>query len=252
MRENESRNGTENGPESRSPGEDVGAALREAARHGPFFALATGGKGAEAAAPAWRPLARSGPEALRPVIDSYAAKLRTDEPRVAASILFQALAARLWTPVLATATGPHRVVPDLAELRWRYAEEDGLSLWLPGPTAYGEGGGEGDPVAALHGTVVGALLRPLAGAFMATVKIAEPLLWGNAAAALAGTVHTAPAPARRRDRTAALVRALHALEPLRDAGDFTPGGYLRRSCCLYYRVPPGGAKCGDCALRTGP
>ncbi|GAA2063658.1 hypothetical protein GCM10009801_07690 [Streptomyces albiaxialis] len=249
VRDDEARNGATGGARDGAGNEDVGAALREAARHGPFFALSVGRVGREGApvsSPGWRPLARSGPDVLRPVIRSYAAKLRTDEPRVAASILFQALAARLWTPVLATATGPQRVVPDLAELRWRYAEEDGISLWLPEPLPYVRGSGPAGPVAALHDTVVDALLRPLAGAFTATVKIAEPLLWGNAASALAGAVHTSP----RRERTATLVRAVHALEPLRDSGEFTPGGYLRRSCCLYYRVPPGGAKCGDCALRT--
>ena len=237
-----------------STDEAVGAALREAARHGPFFALTTGTMAPPPPPPpppSSGRLAGAGPDELLPVIRSYAAKLRTDEPRVAASILFQALAARLWTPVLATATGPHRVVPDLAGLRWGYAEESGLALWLPEPLAgvtAAETAAEDveELVPALYGTVVEGLLRPLVRAFTGTVKTAEPLLWGNAASALVGTLHTAPL----RERTAVLVRALHACEPLRDAGDFTPRGYLRRSCCLYYRVPPGGAKCGDCALNS--
>jgi ferric iron reductase protein FhuF len=47
----------------------------------------------------------------------------------------------------------------------------------------------------------------------------------------------------------ALVRELLARPPL--AGAWTVGaqGFVRRSCCLYYRVPPGGGLCGDCALR---
>jgi hypothetical protein len=50
------------------------------------------------------------------------------------------------------------------------------------------------------------------------------------------------------ERTAALAGAVVELPPLRGAGRFArPGLFIRRSCCLYYRIP-GGGLCGDCVL----
>jgi hypothetical protein len=54
---------------------------------------------------------------------------------------------------------------------------------------------------------------------------------------------------------AALVEALLGLAPLSGRGDLAAPvadrperPFARRSCCLYYRIPPGGDKCGDCVL----
>jgi hypothetical protein len=77
------------------------------------------------------------------------------------------------------------------------------------------------------------------------VKLADGLVWGNAASALAGSLNVGPAGGGR----AALVRALLAREPLAGAGSFGADGFVRNNCCLYYRVP-GGGMCGDCGLLT--
>jgi iron complex transport system ATP-binding protein len=135
-------------------------------------------------------------------------------------------------------------------------------------------------------TVVDGHLQPLADAVHAETRIATGLLWGNAASALVGAVRvlsrgavlepgpgdaaaaapggdaadmaaadvTAGAAASAR-RLGGLAAALLATDPLAGAGRYTlnadgtldPASFVRRSCCLYYRIPPGGI-CGDCSL----
>jgi hypothetical protein len=186
---------------------------------------------------------------LDELVDHHARRLHTTESRVAASLLFQGLAARLWSPVLGCACAG--LVPDLdpASLRWWRASPLGLRTdqptgWLvAGPAQHAE-------LAAR--TVLEANLRPLGCALRRRVRISEGLLWGNAASALVGAARIADPGG---DALRALVMALLDREPLR--GSATPvaaSGPLtvrRRSCCLYYRVP-GGGLCGDCALNVTP
>lgn len=216
------------------PGE-VAAVLADVSRFGPYFAIGTGtddGAG-------WRPFPEADPARLDELVDVYAERLRTDERRVAASILFQGLASRLWSPVVAAAACG--VVPDLAGLLWAHGAP--TALRLPEPRGWRvEDPGEG--AALVHETVVEGQLVPLSATLRALVRLPDGLIWGNAASALAGGLAVGPRdPARE-----ALVRALLARAPLAGTGELGPGGFLRRSCCLYYRVPPGGEMCGDCAL----
>jgi hypothetical protein len=226
---------------SRADRETVTQVLRDVAAFGPYFAVAT--DPAEEADPTWRPLAELDPGTLRGLIGEYARRLGTGEDRVAASILFQGLAARLWSPVLAAAA--YGVVPDLSSLNWRWAPGAPIALWLPDPAGWTSG----DPVGLVHRTVVDGRLRPLRAVLGRVVGVADGLLWGNAASALAGVLQTRtprpePAAAMRE-----LAGRLLALDPLIGTGSLGPGSsFVRRSCCLYYRVPPGGAKCGDCVL----
>ncbi|MGK5626949.1 (2Fe-2S)-binding protein [Streptomyces sp. URMC 123] len=256
---------------------------------GSFFAVATG--------PALDP---TGPEGLvhgesglplteahrtdpgspwRARIADVAARLGTAEPRVAASIAFQGLAARLWSVALGAAvlTGH---VPDLGpgRLWWhpdRPAPAD-LRLPDPRPTAV-----PGDTAARLAATVLHGHLVPLVRASRAASGVSERVLWGNAGSALAGTVGVlhgwartagasggasagasvgapagtpgAAAAGEAADRAGALARALFTDPLLRGTGTVSASGgrpgFVRRSCCLYYRVP-GGGLCGDCVLRT--
>jgi hypothetical protein len=192
-------------------------ALADVARIGPYFALDT--DPGIAGRPPWRPVTELYGRALPGRIAAAQARLGVEESRVAASLLFQGIAGRLWSPVLGSAV-EHGVLPDLtaAGTYWRAAS--------PGPVLLG---------------------APEAGALDAD-PLAEDLLWGNAASALAGTLavlsRARPAGAARGRR---LVTALLGAPPLRGTGRFGPGGFRRRSCCLYYRVP-GGGLCGDCAL----
>lgn len=228
----------------------VTTALTDVAEISAYFAI-------ETAPPAegWRPLTDlfTDPDALADRITAVTHRLDAAERRVAASILFQGLAARLWSPALGAAVA-HDLLLDLdpGRLYWRPADTGPMPLRAPSPTGWSTG----DPERVrtfLYETVVDGLLEPLAAAVRRTTRIAPGLLWGNAASALAGTVR---AIARERPGltapAAALVRDLLARGVLKGTGELHepfPGRhfFVRRSCCLYYRLPDAG-KCGDCAL----
>ncbi|WP_433498617.1 ATP-binding cassette domain-containing protein [Sphaerimonospora sp. CA-214678] len=212
--------------------------------------------------PGWRPLTDllTDPGVLEERIMAVAGRLGTAERRVAASILFQGLAARLWSPPLGALIA-HDLLIDLDPRRVHWQAVPG------GPLPLRAAGLDGwrlrDPAQSaesLRRTVMTGLLEPLAEAFQAIVKIAPGLLWGNAASALAGTVR-ALARARPELNDAAVALGRELLDPapvnqgpLRGTGELlepAPGHpfFVRRSCCLYYRLPDAG-KCGDCALIT--
>jgi hypothetical protein len=218
------------------------AALADVARVGPFFSLDTGPDIADH--PLWRPFTALCERALPDQIAAVRARLGTSEPRVAASLLFQGIAGRLWSPVLAVAV-EHGVVPDLDPARtyWRAASPGPILLAAP------SAGELRADAAAVHRVVIDRHLCPLVAAVRAVTPVAPGLLWGNAASALAGALTVL---ARDRPATSGpggrFVEELLDLPPLHGTGTFGPLGFRRRSCCLYYRVP-GGALCGDCALR---
>ncbi|HET8641586.1 MAG TPA: (2Fe-2S)-binding protein [Pseudonocardiaceae bacterium] len=205
------------------------------AEFGPFFTLA-----ADPRAAATADLYRNSGGVLDALVDRHAARLRTTERRVAASILYQEFAARLWSPVLGClALG--RPPPDLRvrRLRWR-ADPFGLAVSSHGTRA------------ATPAVLVDEHLRPMATALHDCTRVAVSLLWGNAASALVGTVTVLRLHGRPFD--AGLVRDLLDVPPLRGAGtllDGDPPAFRRRSCCLYYRLPSGGL-CSDCCFTSAP
>lgn len=237
---------------------DARPALGESASIGAFFELSMLG------APAgWRPLRELAEgTALRERVDAATELLgrRTGvaaavlEPRVVASTVFLGLAARLLAPpwgalVLAG------VLPRLRieELWWqpvvggpwplasRYVEGEDVTD-AEGPRAY-------------VGTVVDGVVAPLLARAGADFRLSEKVLWGNVASALGGT--TSMLVAARpdlADRATSLLTALLRTGPLTGtaelAGSGRPG-LVRRSCCLFYRVP-GGGLCGDCVLTHAP
>lgn len=114
-------------------------------------------------------------------IDTIAARLRTPERRVAASVAHLGLAARLWSIALGPAVLSGRF-PDLspAALHWDPQHSAPDDLWL-------------DSADTLPGTadrirecVQYGHLVPLAAAVQRDGHIAPRLLWGNAGSALAG------------------------------------------------------------------
>ncbi|MEU8828028.1 (2Fe-2S)-binding protein [Streptomyces sp. NPDC048636] len=241
--------------------------LRETAAVGPFFALRTGGGAAEDGGPraeGYVPLGEvyrtAGGRAAPPLlsrIDTVGRTLRTEERRVAASLVFQGLAARLWSLALAPAA-LHGRVPELRPdtLWWNPARMAPDDLWQPGPwRTHGEPAG----LAGQLAHTAHAHLLPLHMAVRAACPVSGRLLWGNAASALAGSLRVLDDWCRARgrpdaaDRAAALVRTLLQTPPLSDTGTPTtaPLAFRRRTCCLYYRVP-GGGLCGDCALSRTP
>ncbi|QKW34675.1 (2Fe-2S)-binding protein [Actinomadura sp. NAK00032] len=215
-------------------GGEVARVLREVGRLGPYFELLVDDVGGGA----WRPFSGD-VERLRELTRDHAVRLGTGERRVAASLLFQGLAARLWSPVVASSAAG--IVPDLRELRWSWAPGEAITLGVP--EACGWRVEEvGEAASVIQAVVVDGLLRPLQAAMSEFVRLADGLVWGNAASALAGTLRVPGSPVR-----VALVRELLGREPLAGALD---DRFVRRSCCLYYRVP-GGGMCGDCGLLTG-
>jgi len=177
-------------------------------------------------------------------VHKVAGALRAPEPRIAASIAHQGLAARLWSVALGCAVLYGRI-PDLAprRLRWDPDASAPDDLWLDAVEPLpGDAGTLADVV--LHGH-----LEPLAAALHAEYRLATGLLWGNAASALVGAArqlgrHT-DVSARVHDLAAELLA-----HPLL-AGTLDAATLRRRSCCLYYRLPDGGV-CGDCCFTRAP
>jgi hypothetical protein len=217
----------------------VRKALADAASIGAFFALIVGD-----GAPDGRPAAAVYRDLLSGVIATTRARQRVTEDRVAASTIHLDYAARLWSPVLCAAL-QHGVVPDLTGLVVRPGPP--MRPSLPRPAGW-QAADHGDLAALAYRTVVGLHLEPLSRGL--PVKIAPGLLRGNAASAMTGALRVLTSirpgllpPAR------AMAQALLATGMLRGTGELTGPGldFMRRSCCLFYRVP-GGGWCGDCPL----
>jgi hypothetical protein len=225
-------------------GVDVPSLLADVAGLGPFFTLGAG--------PGERALAD--PEPVRDRIAQVGAALRCGE-RVAASLAFQGFAAQLVSAPYAAAV-LHGQVPEVtpSSAGWSPSADGN---WAVRTDATAVVGGEALP-ALLHG-----LLTPLVVTFRAQARVAERLLWGNAASTVAAAkrvlVVQRPTVA---GRAADVAEAVLAHGPFAGAGELLPPRdpdlvwtFRRRSCCLYYRVQDGGL-CDDCVrlppLRSGP
>ncbi|MER6025743.1 (2Fe-2S)-binding protein [Streptomyces sp. NPDC001851] len=243
---------------------DLDPALAALRPLGGFFVLRTAPGRADAAggpdpgrlptlAETYAGVAREGRrDALTERVATVADRLGTPEPRVAASLAQQGLAARLWSVALGGAVLYGRS-PDLDPrlLRWDPAAAVPDDLYLtelrPRP---------GD-AATLAATVLRGHLEPLGEALRARCGSAPGLLWGNAGSALAGAARELDRWARAHGRGDAAGRAraltdeLFAHPLLRTTGTRTGTAFRRRSCCLYYRVPGGGV-CGDCCFTRPP
>lgn len=222
---------------------DLRGVLSDVSGLGPFFTVRT--DPAEAADPSWRPVAEletDGP-ALRERISYVRGALGDPEPRVAASIAFQGIAAVIVSPPFAAAV-LHSVVPALSpsDLHWRPMAGGPFPLWASRLVPFEK------PLMALYEQH----LPSLVDAVRAIVPVSPRVLWGNVASVVAGA-----AAMIARGRPAAGARAFEVAAgllddgPLAGTGDLLPDRtFRRRSCCLYYRVP-GGGTCGDCVL-SGP
>jgi ferric iron reductase protein FhuF len=230
------------------------AALADLGAVGPFFAVGTE-PGARAGG-VWRPLGAlyTDPEPLRRRIAEVRRLLHSDEDRVAASLTFQSLAARIVAPPLAIAALYGIVAPlEPRALYWRPVQSGPWPMWTavggsPWPDVAPSELGE-----RLAELVVDRHLRPLVDAVRARVPVAESLLWGNAASSLAAAARlVAQQRPTRSAQARACADAVLSHGPLADAWTTGPGGkFRRRSCCLYYRTPDGGL-CGDCVFDEPP
>jgi hypothetical protein len=235
---------------------DVREVLRDVARLGPFFAVET--DPAASADPAWRPVTRlyTDPEPLRGRI-AHVGRVLGSDARVAASIAFQGLAARVLSAPYAAAV-LHGVVPGLtaAELQFRVSAAAPWPLWCGTSSAVAVPD-TAAAAAALAELLVGEHLGPLVAAVRAQVPVSEQVLWGNAASSVASgkrlVVAERPTAATRAAEIAA---GLLATGPLADRGELLEPrepdrvwSFRRHSCCLYYRARDGGL-CGDCVLQA--
>jgi len=221
------------GPPLRAGNAQVGAVLEAAAGIGPFFAVQAGPPDGDG----WTALDAPG---LATLTDTVGERIGAAERRVAASIMFQGLASRLLSPVLAGLA--HGVVLDLDPaavfVRSRPGEAMALTCECPGGWLAPE-----LDVRLVAEVLLEQQLRPLLETVAADARVAPGLLWGNVASALVGALRVLG-----RDPVAArAVSGLLAHGPLVGTWEVGPAGFRRRSCCLYYRVP-GGGYCGDCAL----
>ncbi|MFJ9174424.1 (2Fe-2S)-binding protein [Streptomyces sp. NPDC102360] len=222
------------------PSEEVAEALRDvASRLGGFFALDT----TSTRRPSDVRLTRVGLAArAQAVNDDYAT---TAEPRIGVSIAHLGLAARLWSPVLASAL-VHGIVPTMSTVEWS-GGSSALRLPRPEGRRASEFPSLGELADAVHAEVDGVLSAVESGL---TVKVAPRLLAGNSASALVGSA--AQLLRSRPDMGADLIRLtreLLATDRLQGTGRIIGPdlAFRRRSCCLFYRAP-GGGKCGDCCL----
>jgi FhuF 2Fe-2S C-terminal domain len=245
---------------------DAAEALAAAAGAGPYFAIEPRAEGG-----GWRPasLLVSDPAVLadrvthaRAVIAGRAGLAPAEvAERVAASIVFLGLASRLVSPSLGAAV-LGGVVPYLTldNLWWRPVEGDPVPL-AAGPVTGREIGGRpagrplDDAAMLLAERCVRGMADPVARAFQGLFRLSPLVLRGNIASALAGAAGMLARSFPDRAETAAQLTArMLALEPLRGTGELVqpdasqPRRFLvRRSCCLFYRVP-GSGTCGDCVL----
>jgi len=191
-----------------------------------------------------------GQDHLDALLASVRAALGGCEVRVAASLFFQGYASRLLSPPLACLAA-NGCIPRLTadRLRWRHPEDQMIELGL---TA--DGGWAGSDRRLIEQLVAASFeehLQPLADALRRRVRISAGLLTGNAASALVSGL------ALLAGRLGPDWRSLaaHALAQPALRGGGSLGGesaFVRRSCCLYYRVA-GGGLCADCPLAArGP
>lgn len=220
-------------------GIDISTELAEVASYGGFFALTVGGDPT-----GWHPVAASYADGFADLVDATAARYRTTELRVGASLVHLGHAARLWSPVLACVLA-HGVLPDLTGLQ---RADDDARLRLPEPI--------GEPVAPspelLYRVLYRVVVREHMERFAAGLRadLATGLLYGNIASALVGTSRMLlVARPDLREPITRLTGELLDADRLSGTGTVTGTdlGFRRNSCCLFYRIP-GGGKCGDCPL----
>ena len=127
----------------------------------------------------------------------------------------------------------------------------------PWPLARSEASGSepaGDLAEDLDALILRPIVTPVLEAFGRTFALSPQVLWGNVASSLAGalTMLRTARPDRAQAATELVGRLLEH-GTLAGTGDLDPAGpsFVRRSCCLFYRVPGAGI-CGDCVLDEPP
>jgi hypothetical protein len=175
--------------------------------------------------------------------------------KVAASVTHLGVVARLIAPALGAAVTGHRLDMRLDGLWW----QDELGGPVPLSVPVGDGVPPANSVPPADEPAADILLRrfldeviaPVTAATREQVPVSDRVLWGNVASG--SNAAARQAAAARPDLAGGAWRAARVLfaSPLLRGERQPPGpAYRRASCCLIYRVMPGGrnAVCGDCVL----
>jgi len=235
---------------------DVHAALRRAGATNALLGMDTDDGGAPAAllcgTPGRSP-GRTARDAAAYLVHAVGAWLNTAERRVAASMVVLGYAARLVGPSVAVLLRDGLLLDLRPErVRYTYVPDRGFRLSSPEPAGWR------GPAAVLRERwgrdVVDSHLDRVVAGVRAVVPVAAALLWGNVASGLAGALRSlARTGAVPLDRCHGAGLSMLDHGPLRGAGRlWVDGGelrFLRRSCCLFYRLD-GGGTCADCPLST--
>jgi hypothetical protein len=215
--------------------------VADIARIGPYFAFTSTPRPANGFRPVRALLADA--DAVGGMIDDLALRLGTAQRWIAASIFYQAWAARL-TSIYAGSAALCGAVPDLraAFVSYRLPRHGPVQLNVA-------------PLRSLTPPAGWQSLRdqhldPLAAAIRGQVRIGSYLLVGNIGSALAGTLGIITA---ERGQSLGSLLGANWTHPagLRTSGRWlrTPDGprYARRTCCGYEQLDQAG-RCGDCSL----
>ncbi|ORB26663.1 (2Fe-2S)-binding protein [Mycolicibacterium parafortuitum] len=181
---------------------------------------------------------------LDAALAAVARRIGSDEARVAASSLQYEFAERLWSVTLGC-WHLDKVVLDLRSLVCQAAPNGRIRFRIADPDGVEQAGPEPARIATSIAAQVIPHLTTLHRGLRAGTRVADGLLWGNAATGAALATRTLTARDGDR-RVGAVAEALLAAPPM--AGHLHDGGILlRRTCCLYYRTAAR-RTCGDCPL----
>jgi ferric iron reductase protein FhuF len=238
-------------------GTEAASALHRAGRDNPLLGLDTGVDVGGIPADRLQPTsvgASGARAAAASLVDAVGAWLGTAERRVAASMVVLGYSARLVGPSVAVLLR-EAILLDLRpmQVRYSYAPERGFRLAVPQPAGW-----RGPPVSLLQRwcrDVIDDHLASVVTVVRSVVPVAAGLLWGNVASGVAGAlraVAVSGAVPVARCHVVGLSMLDHG--PLRNTGrlwiDDGRPSFMRRSCCLFYRLD-GGGTCGDCPLPAG-
>lgn len=224
-------------------------ALTAAGGLGAFFATAP------RAEPGWSTWAQLTGGALGARLDEVGDVLRgapgspVVEESVVASITHLGLVARLCAPLLGAAllTGTLPVAPP-GSVHLRLSGTNPLPLAIESPAATAVDR-PGELAGAFTRHWLAPAIDPLGVAVRATNGVSPLVLAGNVVSAVAGALRmAAQARPALAGRAAGVLDALLRTGPLAGTGELRDDGtFVRRSCCLFYRLPRAGT-CGDCVL----
>lgn len=226
----------------RADPERVRAAVADVARFGPPYPLYLD--------PGTAALSRQQlcePRQLRSLLGAIGDRVGSDEDRVNASTLQYGFAARCWSLVLG-AWQRGGVVIDLRGLGYVVNPSGSVDLALNDFRGWDGSSMDFDEVVEVMAySILSDQFTGFHAALRGVARVADGLLWGNAASALSSGARRVAA-GRSDDRVTPLATALLSRAPLRNKMVSAPVGGARRStCCLWYRTRDR-TKCGDCPL----